>query len=86
MANIFNWTVYKCYKKVVAAQIAKLTELENGDIFITLMNDDPIVVPPQFIERHNPEIEGYLVCYADGYMSYSPKKAFEEGYVSTDRT
>lgn len=26
---------------------------------------------------------GYLVKYQDGYLSYSPKKAFEEGYTET---
>ena len=27
---------------------------------------------------------GYLIQYEDGYMSWSPKKAFEEGYVLTE--
>ena len=29
-------------------------------------------------------LEGWLVRYADGYLSWSPAKAFEEGYVAID--
>lgn len=31
-------------------------------------------------EDENPEDEGYLVKYQDGYESWSPKKQFEEAY------
>lgn len=31
-------------------------------------------------ENENPEREGYLVQYADGYESWSPKEVFEESY------
>ena len=31
-------------------------------------------------EGENPEDEGYLVRYSDGYESWSPKKQFEEAY------
>lgn len=34
--------------------------------------------------KHNPHKGGYLVEYDDGYMSYSPAKAFEEGYTLMD--
>ncbi len=30
--------------------------------------------------NENPEDEGYLVKYNDGYISWSPKKPFEEAY------
>lgn len=32
----------------------------------------------------NPKDEGYLVCYPDGYESWSPKAVFEEAYRQTD--
>lgn len=32
----------------------------------------------------NPEEEGYLVRYSDGYESWSPKDVFEEAYRPTD--
>lgn len=31
-------------------------------------------------ENENPEDEGYLVKYSDGYESWSPKKQFEDAY------
>ena len=31
-------------------------------------------------ENENPEREGYLVQYPDGYISWSPKEVFEEAY------
>jgi len=31
-------------------------------------------------ENEDPEKEGYLVVYPDGYMSWSPKEVFEEAY------
>ena len=34
----------------------------------------------QIPENENPEDEGYLVRYSDGYESWSPKKQFEEAY------
>lgn len=35
-------------------------------------------------ENENPNDEGYLVKYPDGYESWSPKKVFEEAYRSFD--
>jgi len=31
--------------------------------------------------KHKPEVGGYYVVYADGYKSFSPAQAFEEGYT-----
>jgi hypothetical protein len=41
----------------------------------------PIIVGAQFLEKHKPEVGGYFVQYADGYKSFSPAAAFEEGYT-----
>ncbi len=42
----------------------------------------PIVnVSQEWLDKHKPEIGGYFVVYEDGYQSYSPAKAFEEGYT-----
>ena len=32
------------------------------------------------MEKHKPHAGGYYVVYDDGYKSFSPAKAFEEGY------
>jgi hypothetical protein len=41
-----------------------------------------VTVAEDFFAKHNPQVGGYLVIYADGYMSFSPAKAFEDGYVA----
>ncbi len=35
-------------------------------------------------ENENPNDEGYLVRYSDGYESWSPKKQFEDAYRNYD--
>jgi hypothetical protein len=39
-----------------------------------------VVLSGDFMAKHKPEVGGYYVRYADGYESYSPAKAFEDGY------
>ena len=38
-------------------------------------------VSRKFMLKHDPQVGGYYVVYADGYKSFSPAKAFEEGYT-----
>jgi len=35
----------------------------------------------EYMRKHNPQVGGYFVVYADGYKSWSPTQAFEEGYT-----
>ena len=41
----------------------------------------PLRVESDYLDKHEPQAGGYYVVYADGYKSYSPAKAFEEGYT-----
>lgn len=41
----------------------------------------PFEVDATYLKKHSPQIGGYYVVYTDGYKSYSPAKAFEEGYT-----
>lgn len=41
----------------------------------------PFGVPKSYVDKHNPEAGGYYVVYDDGYKSFSPAKAFEDGYT-----
>lgn len=41
----------------------------------------PFLVDEAYMRKHNPQIGGYYVVYADGYKSFSPAAAFEEGYT-----
>lgn len=69
---------YKSHKSVWALKIKEVGE-------DTLSFDKPdyasIVVGKEYIEKHNPSVGGYYVVYPDGYKSFSPAQAFEEGYT-----
>lgn len=41
----------------------------------------PIHVDHDYARKHNPQAGGYYVVYQDGYKSFSPAQAFEEGYM-----
>lgn len=77
---------YKCHKEVWALKIKGISD-PNGatDGSRVLAFDDegyaPFCVTGDFMLRHRPEVGGYYVRYKDGYESYSPAQAFEEGYA-----
>lgn len=41
----------------------------------------PFAVSAEFVSKHKPEAGGYWVLYEDGYQSFSPTAAFEDGYT-----
>ena len=45
----------------------------------------PMRVNHEYVRKHSPQAGGYYVVYPDGYKSWSPAEAFEDGYslVST---
>lgn len=80
---------YRCHKEVWALKIAKIQygidQHDNrSNAIITPAEEGyaPFVVSEAYVQKHNPEVGGYFVVYhGDGYQSYSPAKAFEEGYT-----
>ena len=67
---------WRCHKIVRASKI-----LEIKANMLTLEGiEKPAKVTEMYLSRNRPEPGGYFVIYDDGYESYSPKKAFEEGY------
>lgn len=74
---------YKCHKEVQALKIKEVTILESGHVQLEF--DDrrypSIIEPPDFDSKHHPIPGGYLVFYKDGYRSFSPADAFEDGYT-----
>jgi hypothetical protein len=34
-----------------------------------------------WVAKHEPWVGGYIVVYDDNYTSFSPEKAFDEGYT-----
>ena len=52
-----------------------------GAIIVPEGHFGPIAVSLEFITKHRPQVGGYLVFYKDGYCSFSPAEAFEDGYT-----
>jgi len=83
---------YRCHKEVFALKIASVDSVGTD----TTTDENPIVTI-HFVEdghsprtvnlrgRPTPEAGWYYVIYEDGYASFSPAKAFEEGYTLIDQ-
>lgn len=41
----------------------------------------PFKVDVEYVRKHKPQAGGYYVVYPDGYKSWSPAAAFEDGYT-----
>ena len=75
--------LYRCHKEVRALKIEELQYDSMSGSYLAIPAESgyaPIVLDIEFMRRHRPEVGGYYVVYADGYASFSPAKAFEEGY------
>lgn len=82
---------YRCHKEVWALKIAAVTDPTeegnetDGSRLLIFENERipyaPIRVNHEYVRKHKPEAGGYYVVYADGYLSFSPAKAFEDGYT-----
>ena len=80
---------YKCHKEVWALKIKKIDfepRSAKDDVSCAVITPEdtqylPIRLGKDYVRKHNPEVGGYWVRYADGYTSYSPQKPFEEGYT-----
>lgn len=81
---------YKCHKEVRAA---KIVAVENGDdgkarvLTVRIDGNDHRIVPGEgwWKRAAIPDVtaiaSGYYVQYDDNYASWSPAKAFEDGYT-----
>lgn len=81
---------YKCHKEVHALKIASVDDgrgTEGGHCY--LHPELPpagegyavIEVSQDYMNKHEPKAGGYYAVYKDGYTSFSPAKAFEDGYT-----
>lgn len=78
---------YLCHKIVHALKIQR-TDHDYGRLHLSFTDEgyEPITINvtkglnPQFNEIV-PNDLGYYVVYEDGYVSWSPTKAFEDGYT-----
>jgi hypothetical protein len=77
---------YQSHKQVWALKIKSIEDPNNatdGSRLLYFEEDgySPICVDSNYMTKHNPQVGGYYVAYADGYISWSPAQAFEEGYT-----
>lgn len=74
---------YKCHKEVEALQIKWIEYNEEGAAMLQPVDTryGQIEVSAEYADKHNPQPGGYYVVYSDGYESFSPAKAFEDGYT-----
>lgn len=79
-----NLPKYKSHKTVAAA---KIIGLEDDDTVLVLeitgqAEPSRVIMSVDWLVRNKPVVGGYYVVYNDGYASFSPAKAFEEGYTA----
>lgn len=79
---------YRCHKivgalKIIAVEsIAKPGDESDGSLRLIVEEPfSPITVDREYASKHNPQAGGYYVRYEDGYRSFSPGAAFENGYT-----
>lgn len=70
---------YQCHKKVFASKVKAADKEMPGAPWRLACEDGEIYE----VRNARPEEHdlGYAVRYADGYTSWSPDKAFEDGYT-----
>ena len=83
---------YRCHKDVWALKIERV-QLDAKEAQIEGRETDgsarlfveppygPVRVDSNYVRKHNPQPGGYYVVYKDGYKSFSPADAFEDGYT-----
>jgi hypothetical protein len=74
---------YKSHKQVWALKIKSVGLDEDGGAFIIPEEKgyEEFKVDQSYVDKHKPQAGGYYVVYPDGYKSWSPAKAFEDGYT-----
>ncbi len=76
---------YKSHKIIEAFKIAEVIPHPEWDKESVLVPENPelvaINVTDEYMAKHNPQVGGYYVRYPDGYESWSPAEAFEDGYT-----
>jgi hypothetical protein len=81
---------YVSHKKVWALEIDAVGDSDwnaNGSRKLIFRDAGyaPIMAPAEMFLRYEPVQGDFYVQYADGYKSFSPRKAFLEGYRPAER-
>jgi hypothetical protein len=79
---------YRSHKVVQAGKVVRIEPIEIGGAILALEAAGPeggvgaieVKVDADYMTKHQPQVGGWFVVYADGYQSWSPAEAFESGY------
>ncbi len=86
MSNLTEMPKYVSHKEVSALEIEGITALGTiGDKLMYKLHfkDEAyssIAIPAEMCARYTPVKGDFYIVYKDGYESFSPRKAFLEGY------
>lgn len=69
---------YQSHKQVWALKIESIT---GTTVYPADTGYAPFEVDQAYLDKHAPKAGGYFVVYDDGYRSWSPAPAFEDGYT-----
>lgn len=76
---------YRSHKIVRAARIEAIEPPgSSGPLTVLVLEHHAglvVEVSHDYVAKHKPKVGGYFVVYADGYESWSPAEAFEDGYA-----
>ena len=73
---------YRSHKDVWALKIKDIQLTVTGAIIIPEEEGfASFEVDTEYVSKHKPQVGGYFVVYKDGYKSWSPANAFEQGYT-----
>lgn len=75
-----SWTKYRSGKAVYARQIVELDHFTDH-LRIGFGLDETIVLPPEWGEKHHPQVGGYIIRANDGFCLFSPSEAFDLNYT-----
>ena len=85
MSDVQDLPCYVSHKRVHALKIAAIEIHEDKSATIAPADKGygSLKTKPRWAERWagSEDDKGYYVLYADGFASWSPTKAFEEGYT-----
>lgn len=79
--NTFGLPPWQSHKTVWASKIVSIAELNDDQHTIQCEAGQPLTVFNSWLDKNKAQVGGYFVLYQDGYRSYSPAEAFEEGYT-----
>jgi len=91
MIDTSNMPTYECHKTVHALEIASVGNYKNNPELgclvrtITFVDGTTRDLKDDLFKRYIPDQGDFYVVYEDRYDSFSPRKAFLDGYKQIDK-